>query len=254
MTFPATMEGNAAREQSREWTAEKSTRSKRESLANLYQGFFTGIVRLQSRRQQIGDSDAFRARMKSALKDVRREATAIGHSPEDINDTEFAVVAFLDEVILTSDDPARHAWAKKTLNVEMFGEAVAGEMFFDRLESFRKRTDSPGLADLLEAYLLCLLLGFEGRYAGMKGEIHAISSRLRSRIEAIRPVSIPEALEGREAVRVRKPRRTNSASSPSPSAKYIPGSVGIFSAIVFIGLRGAVCGEAAFAGGGGGGE
>ena len=196
MTFPATMEGKAAREQSREWTIE-STRSKRESLANLYQGFFTGIVRLQSRRQQIGDSDAFRARMKSALRDVRREATAIGHSPEDINDTEFAVVAFLDEVILTSDDPARHAWAKKTLNVEMFGEAVAGEVFFDRLESFRKRTDSPGLADLLEAYLLCLLLGFEGRYAGMKGEIHAISSRLRSRIEAIRqpdPRLTPEAV------------------------------------------------------------
>lgn len=197
MTFPATMEGNPTREQSREWAAEKHTRSKRESLANLYQGFFTGIVRLQSRRQPLGDPDAFRARMKSALNDVRREAIAMGHSPEDINDTEFAVVAFLDEVILTSDDPARHVWAKKTLNVEMFGEAVAGEIFFDRLDSYRKRVDSPALADLLEAYLLCLLLGFEGRYAGMKGEIHAISSHLRSRIEGIRqpdPRLTPEAI------------------------------------------------------------
>jgi type VI secretion system protein ImpK len=137
--------------------------------------------------------------MKGALKDVRREATSLGYPPEDIDSTEFAVVAFLDEVILSSDDTARDTWAKKTLGVEMFGEAVAGEIFFENIDSFRKRSDSPNLADLLEVYLLCLLLGFEGRYAGMKGELHAISSRLRNRIDAIRqtdprltPDAIPE--------------------------------------------------------------
>lgn len=180
------MEGNLAQEEVRESTAQKDAATRRESLANLYQGFFTGIVRIQARRQQLGEPEVFRTRMKTALKDVRREAAAIGYPPEDVDDTELAVVAFLDEVILTSDDPARHVWAKKTLNVEMFGEAVAGEIFFERLESFRKRPDSRRLSDLLEVYLLCLLLGFEGRYAGTRGEIHAISTRLRSRIDAIR--------------------------------------------------------------------
>ena len=92
MTFRATMEANPARqEEARWWTAERDSRSKRESLAYLYQGFFTGIVRLQARRQHLGDPEPFRERMKGALKDVRREATSLGYPPEDIDSTEFAV-------------------------------------------------------------------------------------------------------------------------------------------------------------------
>jgi type VI protein secretion system component VasF len=46
------------------------------------------------------------------------------------------------------------------------------------------------LADLLEVYLLCLLLGFEGRYAPpLKSEAHRIIDRLRWRIESIRGIS-----------------------------------------------------------------
>lgn len=197
MTFPATMESGPARNESPGRTTQDS-RSQRDTLANLYQGFFTGIVRIQAHRQQLGDPETFRARMKNALKETRRDAITAGYSPENVEDTEFAIVAFLDEVILNSDDPARQAWAKMTLNVEMFGEAVAGEVFFERLESFRKRQDSPRLADLLEVYLLCLLLGFEGRYVGSKGEIYAISHRIRNRLDAIRQTDprliTPEAM------------------------------------------------------------
>jgi type IV/VI secretion system ImpK/VasF family protein len=188
---------DSARQESGGNTAERATRPKRETLANLYQGFLTGIVRLMARRQKLGDPEAFRSRMKSALKEIRREATGIGYPPEDIDDAEFAVVAFLDEVILNSDDPSRPLWEKKTLGVEMFGEAAAGELFYDRIESYRKRNDSHGLAALLEIYLLCLLLGFQGRYAGSKGEIHAISDRLRRRVDSIRqtdPRLTPQAL------------------------------------------------------------
>jgi type VI protein secretion system component VasF len=43
------------------------------------------------------------------------------------------------------------------------------------------------LADVLEVYLLCLTLGFEGKYSEeKKSELHGLMERSRSRIEGIR--------------------------------------------------------------------
>jgi type VI secretion system protein ImpK len=176
---------------------------RRENLASLYQGFLTGIVRLQAGRQTLGDPEAFRQRMRAALRDAQREATAIGYTADDIRDAEFAIAAFLDEVILTSTDPGRQQWAQNPLGVDLFDEAAAGDVFFERLDSLKTRRNSTSLADLLEVYLLCLLLGFEGRHAGRKGEIHSHIDWLRRRIETIRrpetritPEAIPSVKAG----------------------------------------------------------
>ena len=60
-------------------------------------------------------------------------------------------------------------------------------VFFEKLEQFRSRRDSPQLADILEVYLLCLLLGFEGRYSGgLRGELDSIAERVTRRIDDIR--------------------------------------------------------------------
>jgi type IV/VI secretion system ImpK/VasF family protein len=188
---------NPSREETRPRPATREEPGKRDTLANLYQGFLTAIVRLQGKRQQMGDPATFRARMKTALKDARREAAMLGYRSEDIDDTEFAVVAFLDEVILTSADPGRDAWAKQTLSVEMYGEAIAGEVFFDKVDEFRRRPDSAALAALLEVYLLCLLLGFEGRYSGTQAELASIANRLQGRLDSLRQLDsriTPEAV------------------------------------------------------------
>jgi type VI secretion system protein ImpK len=158
-----------------------------ENLALLYQGLLTGIVRMQSQKQRIMDGDSFRRRTKSALQEVEREATAAGYDAEDIRDTNFAIVAFLDSVVLHSNDPARAEWERRTLQEELFGQAVAGVVFFDKLDRFRARHDSERLADILEVYLLCLLLGFEGRYSGgQRNELESIIDTLRRRIDDIR--------------------------------------------------------------------
>jgi type VI secretion system protein ImpK len=158
-----------------------------ENLALLYQGLLTGIVRMQAGKQRISDGEAFRRRTKAALQAVERDATAAGYDGDDIRDTHFAVVAFLDSVVLHSNDPARAEWERKTLQEELFGQAVAGVVFFENLERFRARRDSERLADILEVYLLCVLLGFEGRFSGgLRGELDAISETLRRRIDDIR--------------------------------------------------------------------
>jgi type VI secretion system protein ImpK len=161
-----------------------------DTLALLYQGILTGIVRIQAGRQSLADVETFRRRMKAALQDVAKEATAAGYDLTEIRDAEFAVVAFLDEAILSSKEPKAEEWRKRPLNIELFGQAIAGDVFFDKLADIERRRDSLHLADLLEVYLLCLLLGFEGRFAPpLKSEAHRIIERLRGRIESTRSIT-----------------------------------------------------------------
>lgn len=158
-----------------------------ENLALLYQGLLTGIVRLQSQRQRIVDADSLRKRTKATLQEVEQVAVAAGYDVRDVKDTHFAVVAFLDSVVLHSKDPVSAEWESKSLQEELFGKSDAGVVFFEKLEHFRSRGDSQQLADILEVYLLCLLLGFEGRYSGRgRGELDGIIQRTRMRIEDIR--------------------------------------------------------------------
>lgn len=163
------------------------TAQSRENLALLYQGLLTGIVRLQARRQHVTDAESFRRKTKAALLQVERDAAAAGYDSNDVKDTHFAVVAFLDSVILHSNDAVRAEWERRPLQEELFGQTDAGVVFFEKLELFRSRRDSAELADILEVYLLCLLLGFEGRYSGaLRGELDSIAERVRRRIEDLR--------------------------------------------------------------------
>jgi type VI secretion system protein ImpK len=161
--------------------------SRPDNLALQFQGVFTAIVRIQSGRQQLRDTDSFRRRMRQALEEAERDAIAARYSTDDFSNGQMAVVALLDEAILSSNDPGREEWRRQTLNVQLYGEANAGEVFFDRLQALVRREESSRLADVLEVYLLCLLLGFEGKYGGaMRGESLVLAGRVRARIEAIR--------------------------------------------------------------------
>lgn len=183
--------------------------ARRENLAILYQGLLTGIVRIQSGRQPLVNADMFRRRTKEALAEVTREAIKRNYAAEHTIETDFAVVAFLDEVILSSHDPAKEQWTQKPLQEELFGVSTGGELFFTRIEKLLARSDTAELADMLEVYYLCVLLGFEGQYATRnKTELHLLSDRVRQKIERIRGVdprfSPSGGLPG-EAVRVAAP-------------------------------------------------
>jgi type IV/VI secretion system ImpK/VasF family protein len=185
-----------------------------ENLALLYQGLLTGITRLQTERQHITNGESFRRRTKATLQEVERVAVAAGYAANDVRDTHFAVVALLDSVVLHSNDPVRVEWERKTLQEELFGQRDAGVVFFEKLEYFRIQHDSVRLADALEVYLLCLLLGFEGRYSGpLRAELDSITDRISRRIEEIRgtrrQISPAGVLPPAPAITALPPRRSN---------------------------------------------
>jgi type VI secretion system protein ImpK len=158
-------------------------------LAICFQEPVTAIVRLRAGRQPVTDPEQFRERMRQALQSAARDARDLGsYTSADIRNATFAVVAFLDESILNSRMPVFADWVRKPLQEELFGTHVAGEVFFDNLRELLSRPDSPALADVLELYSLCLLLGFAGRYTGgRRGDLDALVVTLRDRIHRIRP-------------------------------------------------------------------
>lgn len=158
-----------------------------DNLALILQEVLTAIVRLRSNRQAVSDANSFRIHMREALKAADQEARKLGYSADTIRDAIFAVVAFLDESILNSRNPLFADWPRKPLQEELFGTHIAGEMYFQNLQKLVGQSDSPELADLLEVYYLCVLLGFAGRYsAGNKGDLRGIMDTVGEKIWRVR--------------------------------------------------------------------
>ena len=144
--------------------AEPSVKRRPQNLALVFQEILTAIVRVRVNRQAVTDARMFRDHMQNALKLAEREALKMAYAPEDIRGGTFAIVAFLDESVLSSANPAFSDWSSMPLQEEMFGHHIAGETFFENLDRFLSRPESRDVADLLEVHLLCLLLGYKGRY------------------------------------------------------------------------------------------
>lgn len=155
-------------------------------LALLYEPVFTVIARVYTGREPVRDPERFRDGMLDGLRRIRESATRRGYSPADIDAGNFAVVAFVDEAILTAPGGGAEDWKGKTLCEEIYGLRDAGEVFFKRLEALRARPDSHELGEVLEIYYLCLLMGYEGRFGGTgKGELLQLILNLRERIEFV---------------------------------------------------------------------
>jgi type VI secretion system protein ImpK len=158
-----------------------------DNLPLVFQEVFTVIVRMRAQRQRVGEPEAFRSQMRAALKAAEQEGLRRGYTLEDLRVATFAVVAFLDETILNSQNPVFADWPRMPMQEELYGVHIAGEIFFRNLERLLGRQDSEALADLLEVHQLCLLLGFRGRFSASGiGEIRAILSQIEEKIRRIR--------------------------------------------------------------------
>ena len=159
------------------------------NLALIFQEVFTAIVRLRANRQDFSNAEVFRAQIVNTIRSGDQSAKAHGYTDEDIKLGVFALVAFLDESVLNLRKPAFDDWVRKPLQEELFGRHVAGEIFFENLSNLLGRRDSPELADVIELYYLCLLLGYLGRYSiSSKGDLRSLMAQTDDKIKRIRGI------------------------------------------------------------------
>lgn len=136
----------------------------RGELALALQEAFTVAVRLRAGRNVAADAASFRTHIKQLVSAADQRARNAGHDVSNVKLAVYAYIALLDESVLHSAQPMFADWARQPLQEEVFGEHMAGENFFRTLQDLLGRQDSEALADVLEVFLLCLLLGFRGRY------------------------------------------------------------------------------------------
>jgi type VI secretion system protein ImpK len=133
-----------------------------QSLVDLmYEGFYALYLLKNGSGPQ--DQAGFAEHMTRFLSDVDRQAKPLGVHVDDVHAAKYAFCAAVDEIILRSQYEIREAWETRPLQLRLFGDQLAGEHFFHKLEDLRAR----GSAHLqaLEVFHMCLLLGFQGRYA-----------------------------------------------------------------------------------------
>lgn len=126
----------------------------------LYDGFY--LLFLLQNGHTPSDADAFAERIRHFLAEFERAAKRIDVPAGDIEHAKYAFCAAVDETILRLHVPLREAWARTPLQLKFFGDQLAGERFFTRLEELRQE----GAVHLqaIEVFHLCLLLGFQGKY------------------------------------------------------------------------------------------
>lgn len=77
----------------------------------------------------------------------------------DFDLSRFAVFAWIDEAILSSDWQEKGKWQGEQLQRTYYQTTDGGELFFDKLNQL-----APQQGQVREVYFLCLALGFTGRY------------------------------------------------------------------------------------------
>jgi type VI secretion system protein ImpK len=109
-----------------------------------------------------GNPETFRKDIAALFQNLEKKAKRNRYPDEDIKAARYALCALIDETILNSRWEFKSQWADRSLQLEYFGEALAGERFFDLLE--RIRAKGAGKIDLLEVFCITLILGFQGKY------------------------------------------------------------------------------------------
>ncbi len=148
------------------------------------------VMPLRGGRGSAELPEDFRERVLGGFDTLERMAFERQLATSTVQDAKYALAAFVDESVLASEWSGRLEWMSEPLQLEFFGEHLAGEGFFRRLGALRQGGEAN--ADTLELYYVCLQLGFEGVYR-MRGleQLMALQVDLRSQIDGYRGVPDP---------------------------------------------------------------
>ena len=138
-----------------------SDRTPKNDLVTFAGPLFDLILRLKA--GIVAPSNDLRPQVAGMLNDFEKRAERYRFSSKIVQVSKFALASFVDETVLINNFPMRNEWERNPLQLEYFGEQLAGNKFFEKLDSMLKQIEVT--QDAVEIYYVCMLLGFKGRYA-----------------------------------------------------------------------------------------
>ncbi len=145
----------------------------------------------------VKSSPAEQPSYERVRSDITQLITAAGQSCQETNCTaedyrlaQFAVFAWVDEVILSSSWHEKQKWQGEQLQRSYFQTVDAGELFFDKLNGLE-----PQQLQVREVYYYCLALGFSGRFCN-PGDEFLLAQLKSSNLKLIDTASVPGGSAG----------------------------------------------------------
>jgi len=140
----------------------------------------------------VAPSNELRPQVAALLEDFEKRAERYRFNHKIVQVSKFALASFVDETVLTNNFPLRDEWEKNPLQLEYFGEQLAGNKFFDKLQAMLKQIETT--QDAVEIYYVCMLLGFKGRYGVYEQEkllaIMQSTANALVKVGKIRPIEL----------------------------------------------------------------
>lgn len=152
-----------------------------ESCSNL----FSLAVPLATGDRGANLADDYREKILLAFAELEREGFEKQLDSNEVNEAKYALAAYIDERVLSSSWHGKADWMGRPLQLEFFGDHLAGEGFYEHLKKLRQSGER-NLA-ILEIYYVCLQMGFEGMYR-MRGseQLMALQVDVRTQINDYR--------------------------------------------------------------------
>jgi len=138
-----------------------SERASKNDLITFAGPIFDLILRLKA--GIVAPSNDLRPKVAAMLEEFEKRSERYRINHKIVQVSKFALAAFVDETVLMNNFPMRDQWEKYALQLEYFGEQLAGNKFFEKLEAMLGQIEVT--KDAVEIYYVCMLLGYKGRYA-----------------------------------------------------------------------------------------
>jgi type VI secretion system protein ImpK len=150
-----------------------------ETLSEIFSGLFEYLLVFRDlHAEDRPNFDTFRNEVIVSLDRAETTSRENRISPTDFQLAKFAVVAFIDELVLNSSWEQKNQWKANTLQMLYFSEHTAGETFFQRLKELE-----PDQAGVLEIYFFCMCLGFKGELNRNQGKLMTIRHEVLQRLD-----------------------------------------------------------------------
>jgi len=209
----------------------------KKNLSDLSSECLILILQLRS-TNDYGDAEVLKTRVYEMFERFESTARKFGIDNDKTRLAKFALVAFLDETIISSSWPQKEAWLSEPVQIKLFETFNAGEEFFNYLNELSQKTSVN--KEVLGVYYLCLSLGFKGKYQLQSPE------NLRNIIDDLNLELHPETYRAIDLISPNgKPRQSfvQSVRSGLPLWVYPLGALIVF-VIFYVIMSASISGEA----------
>jgi type VI secretion system protein ImpK len=136
-------------------------------MPGLATDLFLIVIRMRE-AEELGDPAALRKLIMYFIDLFKKNCITAGLGKDAVDEAVYAIVALIDETVLSVPGACRDYWFDRPLQLDLFGDNIAGEEFYIKLQKILAQAEKK--KDVLEIYYLCLSLGFEGKFKIMNPE------------------------------------------------------------------------------------